>query len=119
MRKIPEDCPKDDFCGNCCCTPCVCTITKVPLDVETMFTTIDPSKGVKQCLESDKKRSEGVKWFLQSDSECLPSKIRKHSHAFVQDDCIEVQRDIGQNSKQGCGFIMVLMLQYLIIPRDQ
>ena len=102
MRKIPGDCPKDDFCGNCCCTPCVGTITKVPLDVETMFTTIDPSKGVKQCLESDK-RSEGVKRYLESDSECLPSKIRKHSHDSIHYDCIEEQRDTTQNSQQGYG----------------
>ena len=102
MRKIPENCPKDDLYENCCCLSCACTITKVPVDGERMFTTVKQSKGVKQCLQSHK-RSEGVKWFLQSDSECLPSKIRKHSHAFVQDDCIDVQRDIRQNSKQGCG----------------
>ena len=102
MRKIPGNCPKDDLCENCCCLPCACTISKVPVDVERMFTTVKQSKGVKQCLQSHK-RSEGVKWFLQSDSECLPSEIRKHSHAFVQDDCIDVQRDIRQNSKQGCG----------------
>ena len=67
-----------------------------------MYTTVKQSKGVEQCLQSHN-RSEGVKWFLQSDSKCLPSKIRKHSHGFVQDDCIDVQRDIGQNTKQGCG----------------
>ena len=102
MRKIHGNCPKDDLCENCCCLPCACTITKVPVDVERMYTTVKQSKGVKQCLQSHN-RSEDVKRFLQSDSECLPSKIRKHSHAFVQDDCIDIQRDIGQNSKQGCG----------------
>ena len=102
MTKIPRVCPKDDLCDNCCCTPCVCTITKDPLDVETMFTTIEPSKGVKQCLESDK-RTEGVKCCLQSDSECLPSMIVKHSHHSVQNDCIEEQRDTRQNSRQGYG----------------
>ena len=102
MRKIPGNCPKDYLCENCCCLPCACTITKVPVDVERMYTTVKQPKAVKQCLQSYK-RSEGVKWFLQLDSECLPSKIRKHSHAFVEDDCINVQRDIGQNSKQGCG----------------
>ena len=55
VTKIPGVCLKDDLCDNCCCTPCACTITKDPLDVETMFTTIEPSKGVKQCLESDKR----------------------------------------------------------------
>ena len=60
VMKIPGVYPKDDLCDNCCCTPCFCTITKDLLDVETMFTTIEPSKGVKQCLESDK-RTEGVK----------------------------------------------------------
>ena len=60
--------------------PCACTITKVLVDVERMYTTAKQSKGVKQCLQYHK-RSEGVKWFK----------------------CIDVQRDIGQNSKQGCG----------------
>ena len=32
----------------------------------------------------------------------MPSKIKKHSHDFVQDNCIEEQRDIRQNSQQGC-----------------
>ena len=101
MRKIHGNCPKDDLCENCCCLPYACTITKVLVDVERIFTTVKQSKGVKQCLQSHK-RSEDVKWFLQSDSECLPSKIRKHLDAFVQDDCIDVQRDIRQNSKQRC-----------------
>ena len=81
------------FLWNCCSTSCVCRITKVPLDVETMFTTFDPSKGVKQCLESDN-RSKGVKHRPQSDS-----KIRKHSHDY----CIEEQRHARQNSQQGYG----------------
>ena len=90
------------ICENCCCLPCACTITKVPVDIERIFTTVKQSKGVKHCLQSHK-RSEGVKWFLQSGSQCLASKIRKYSDAFVQDDCIDVQRDIRQNSIQGCG----------------
>ena len=102
VMKIPGVCPKDDLCDNCYCTPCVCIITKDLLDVETMFTTIEPSKGVKQCLESDK-RTEGVKCCLQPDSECLPSMIAKPSHHSVQNDCIEEQRDTRQNSRRGYG----------------
>ena len=86
VMKIPGVCPKDDL--NRCCTPCVRTITKDPFDVETMFTTIEPSKGVKHCLESDK-RTEGVKCCLQPDNKCLPSMIVKPSHYSVQNGCIE------------------------------
>ena len=63
VMKIPGNCLKDDLCENCCCLPCACTITKVPVDVERMFTTVKQSKGVKQCLQSHK-RSKGVKWCL-------------------------------------------------------
>ena len=120
MRKIHGNCPKDDLCENYCCLPCACTITKVLVDVERIFTTFKQSKGVKQCIQSHK-RSEGVKQFLQSDSECLPSKIRniqmllfKMIVLMYKETSIKIQkRDVV------ISFIMLLMLGYQIVLRDQ
>ena len=119
VTKIPGVCPKDDLYDNCC-TPCVCTTTKDLLDVETMFTTIGPSKGVKQCLESDK-RTEGVKCCLQPDSKWLPSMIVKPSHHSVQNDVLKKKEtpDRIQEKDMVINFIIHLRLGYQTVLRDQ
>ena len=85
-----------------------------------MFTTIEPSKGVKQCLQSDK-RTEGVKCCLQPDSKCLPSMIAKPSHHTVKMIVLKNKEtpDRIQDKDMVINFIIHLRLGYLTVLRDQ
>ena len=120
MRKIPRNCPKDDLCENCCFYLVLAQLQKFQLMLKECLLLLSNLKVLNSVynLIRDLKVLHGV--YNQIANVCHPRLGNIHMLLFKMIVLMYKEApDKIQNKYVVISFIMLLMLGYQTVPRDQ